>query len=84
LLATLAHVIRERYRVRGIIAALTAEGRMQARVLIAMPFVLLLLLSLVNPAYTGQLYGRSWLLVVAGTLIVSGWAWMRRIVNFRY
>ncbi len=82
LLEQLAQVIRERYRVRGIINALTAEGRIQAYVLLALPVLMLVLLTIINRTYTQRLFEHPWLLVVTGLSMLVGGAWMRRIINF--
>lgn len=82
LLEQLAQVIRERYRVRGIINALTAEGRIQAYILLALPVLMLILLTVINRAYTQRLFEHPWLLVFTGLAMLAGGVWMRRIINF--
>jgi len=84
LLENLSHVIRERHRVKGIISALTAEGRMQAYILMALPILMLMLLSALNPGYVQELYERPGLLLLTGAGVAFGTFWMRRIVNFDY
>lgn len=84
LLENLAMIIRDRYRIRGIISALTAEGRAQAYVLLALPIVILIGMTLINPDYVSELYARPWLLSVTGIAMVLGALWMRRIVNFNF
>lgn len=84
LLENLAVIIRERYRIKGIISALTAEGRMQAYVLLALPILMLIGLTIFNREYVQELYDRPWLLCVTGLAMLLGAGWMRRIVNFTY
>ena len=84
LLENLAQIIRERYRVRGIISALTAEGRFQAYILLALPFVMLIALTVINPTYVRELYSRPWILASTGLAMLVGTLWMRRIVNFNF
>jgi tight adherence protein B len=84
LLDKLAHLIRERYRVQGIINALTAEGRMQARVLLVLPVLMLILLNLTNPDYARTLLQHPWLLVLTALSMLAGGLWMRQIVKFKY
>ena len=48
LLDKLSAIIRERYRIRGQIKTLTAEGRMQAMVLLALPPGMFLLMLVMN------------------------------------
>jgi tight adherence protein B len=82
LLEQLAQVIRERYRVRGIINALTAEGRIQAYLLLALPVLMLVLLTIINRTYTQRLFEHPWLLVLTAVSMLVGGVWMRRIINF--
>jgi tight adherence protein B len=84
LLENLAVIIRERHRIKGIIAALTAEGRMQAYVLLALPILMLIGLTVFNREYVQELYDRPWLLCITGLAMLLGAFWMRRIVNFSY
>jgi tight adherence protein B len=82
LLENLAVIIRERYRVKGVIAALTAEGRLQAYLMLALPVVMLIGLTLFNRDYVQELYDRPWLLALTGLGMLIGAVWMRRIINF--
>ena len=84
LLDNLSHVIRERFRVRRVIRSLTAEGRLQAAVLLLLPFVLFILLMLMNPGYFSVLFNYPWLIVFALISEFIGAIWIRRIVNFDY
>jgi tight adherence protein B len=84
LLENLSGTIRERYRVKGIINSLTAEGRMQAYVLLALPLILLFSLTVLNPDYMRELYLRPALLLATGLAMFLGALWMRRIVRFTF
>lgn len=84
LLEKLAQVIRERYRIRGVIRAVTAEGRAQAGILLALPVVLLVLLTALNPSYTRQLYDHPSLLTITVFSMTVGGIWMQRIVRSNY
>lgn len=62
---TIAHVVRERMRMKGKIAALTAEGKAQGVIVGLMPFILAIIIyslepALMRPLFT-HLYG--WLLI---------------------
>jgi len=84
LLAKLAHVIRDRYRIRGVIKTVTAEGRMQGIVLLALPPVLLGVLLYLNRPYALVLFQYPALLAATfGTMAFGAW-WMHRIVNFEF
>lgn len=51
ILIKLSHTIRERFRLKGQIKALTAHGRITAGVLSALPIIVVLLLSIISPGY---------------------------------
>ncbi len=84
LMEKLANVIRERFRVRGKIRALTAEGRIQAAVLLGLPAGMLVILSILSPSYAGVLFENSQLLVWTFVAEVLGALWIRKIVNFDF
>jgi tight adherence protein B len=76
--------IRDRNRVRGTIAALSADGRISAWVLGLLPVIVGLALALVNPDYVGELTERGVgqvMLAVSGALLVIGWSTLRRLVR---
>ncbi len=56
ILDKIATTIRERYRFHGKLRALTAEGRASAVVVGALPFLVTLALSVLNPTYIAQLF----------------------------
>ena len=84
LLDKLSGVIRERSKIRGAIQALTAEGAMQAYILLALPPGMLAIMWVINRPYAALLFEHYWLLVAAGVSMFLGWAWMRKIVNFDF
>src|SRR5439155_17515599 len=63
LLEKLAGVVRERFRIRGKIKTLTAEGRLQAAVLLVLPPALFLIILLLNWSYGEVLLTHPYLLV---------------------
>lgn len=52
----IAHVIRERKRIEGKIKAITAQGKLQALIMAAMPLVIALALHFIDPATLRYLY----------------------------
>lgn len=84
LLDNLAAVVRERYRIYGQIKALTADGRMQAAILLGLPPFLLLVLSVLNQEYTTILWQFPWLLVGMFAFELFGAIWLHRIVSFDF
>jgi tight adherence protein B len=84
LLDKLSFVIRERFRIQGMINALTAEGKLQAYVLLALPFCMFGVLYLIGRDYIMQLFRMP--LVLVGMLVFMGLGafWMNRIIKFDY
>lgn len=82
LLDRLAAVIRDRAQVRGLIRSLTAEGRLQGGVLLALPLALLGILLLMQPTVFGVLFDYPWLLAGASVSELVGALWIRHIVDF--
>ncbi|AXH95649.1 type II secretion system protein F [Ornithinimicrobium avium] len=86
-LDTVADTIRERGQVRRQVQALSAEGRLSAWVLIALPFFVILALSFLNPGYlavfTDSMLGYL-LMAVAAVLLVIGIYWMRIMVKVEF
>jgi tight adherence protein B len=84
ILDKLAGVVRERFRVRAKVRALTAEGRMQALVLLVLPFALLGIMMLMSAKYAETVVRYPELV---GTMVVIetiGAVWIRRVVNFDF
>ncbi len=84
LLDKLSDVLRDRFRIRGVVQTLTAEGRMQAMILMALPFVIFLMMMVLNPTYAVQLFLYPKLIWVTLGSIGLGALWIRKIVNFEY
>lgn len=84
LLDKLAAIIRERYRISGKIKAVTAEGRAQAAVLLALPPALLGIIYLLNQDYAQVLFKYPYLLVGMFVFELLGAMWIRKIVNFDF
>lgn len=84
LLENLATVVRERFRIRGKIRALTAEGRFQGLILLMLPAGLYLIMLALNPEFAGVLLEYPQLLIAVGISEAFGALWMRKIVNFDF
>ncbi len=84
LLDKLSNIIRERYKLRGKIQALTAEGRMQAIVLLGLPPVLFLIMLAMNRSYAGVLLEHPSLIWASLISEAIGGLWIRKIVNFEF
>lgn len=81
-----AFVIRERIRLSRRVRILTAQTQFSKRVLLALPFVLFVLLNVINPRYMETLYatqtGKFLLAVAAAGLVVGAWI-MNRLAVIR-
>jgi tight adherence protein B len=84
MLEKLAIVVRERFRMLGKIRALTAEGRFQAAVLLALPPAMFLIILLLNRQYGQILLDRPGLLAGVFVSELIGALWIRKIVNFDF
>jgi Flp pilus assembly protein TadB len=76
--------MRERAFLRRQVQALSAEGRMSAYVLVALPFGVGAWFFYMDPRYMSLLYRTTpGLIMLAGSvlLIVAGVAWMRKLIN---
>ena len=86
ILKSLAALIRDRQRISGSVRVLTAEGRLSAWILGLLPFVIALLLSLINPEFISKLWtepmGIRMLQVSLGLMVIGIW-WMWRMVRIR-
>ena len=80
----LAETIHEREQIARQVKALTAEGRLSAIILMAMPFLMGLALWALNPDYVGLLVTTTmgWAMVgMAIFLMLVGAIWLRKIVK---
>ena len=83
-LQTAAETMLHRNRLRREMKALTAEGRISAIVLSALPILLFAFLYISNPTYLEPLFSTIYgiiALVVAGILMVAGIVWLNKIVT---
>jgi Flp pilus assembly protein TadB len=79
--------IRERNEIRRQVKALSAEGRMSAVVLLALPIGVFLLVSLARPGYFAPLFTNILgiaAIVAAVILMVVGSLWMRVAVRVKF
>jgi tight adherence protein B len=86
-LDAVASTIRARAQLRREIKTLSAQGRLSARFLIAMPFALGAVLSAIRPGYLSPLFepGAGPVLLGMGAVMITiGWLWLRSIVRLRY
>lgn len=80
-LDVVATTIREREALRRHVKALTAEGRLSAYLLVALPILMVLVLLVINPDYLLTLLTTPFGVTLAATglvLLVVGSLWLRR------
>lgn len=87
LLDNVAATLRDRASLVRSVRALSAEGRLSAWVIGAMPFVMFVVMSLLNPDYTSMLYstavGRV-AMALAAVLMAVGAFWLSKLVQPKY
>lgn len=84
LLDKLSDVMRQRQELRGLVAGFTAEGRLQAGFLFALPFFTWGLMLVVNHEYAIKLLDHPPLIYSTIGCMVLGMAWIHKIINFDY
>lgn len=77
-------VIRERFAIRGEIATLTAQGKMSARIMAALPVLVYLATTALNPQYMRQMRespAGMFMLGSAAVLVIVGYFALMRLAN---
>jgi tight adherence protein B len=86
-LDAVSHTIRERNAIRRQVKALSAEGKLSAIVLMALPFGVTGFISLTNPAYlsrfTESFMGYA-MLATAAIMLVVGGLWLKKTVAIKF
>jgi tight adherence protein B len=86
-LDAVSHTIRERNAIRRQVKALSAEGKLSAVVLMALPFGVTAFIALTNPAYIGRftesLAGYA-MLGGAGVMLLVGGLWLKKTVAIKF
>lgn len=81
---TLAETLKNRKRVEGKIKSLTAQGRIQAIILCAMPFVMALILYFLSREYIQPLFNTilGWVILTIVLMLVStGWVIIKKVIT---
>lgn len=80
----LANIVRQRFRIRGEVKSLTAEGRVQAMILLGLPICMWFGLLLINRPYALALFDHPWLITATLCSMGLGAFWIHKIVNFDF
>jgi len=81
----LSRVIRDRFRIYREVQVKTAQGRLTAGILIALPIMMMLMLLAINPKYMSVLFtdpNGPIVLLIAAVLQVIGSAILWKIIHF--
>lgn len=84
ILDNLARVIRERFKILGEVRIRTAQGRMTAGILIALPPAMMIMLGALNPGYMRLLFTDQWgtyMMLAAFTMQAVGSVLLWKIVH---
>lgn len=86
LLANISSIVRARLKLYGEIRTLSAEGRLSAWILSALPFLVAGAVNLLNPKFMQVLWTDPtglYLIYAAFVMMVLGIFWMRKIIRIR-
>jgi tight adherence protein B len=84
ILENLAHVVRERFKILRQVRVYTAHGRLTGYVLLALPAVLAIALSFINPEHMNMLFRERMgqiMLMVALAMQIAGFLWIKQVVK---
>jgi tight adherence protein B len=84
ILDNLAHVVRERFKIRRQVRVHTAHGRFTGYVLLALPAALSIALSFINPEHMQVLFRERMGQMLLGMAIVMqtiGYFWIRKVIK---
>ncbi len=84
ILDTLAETIRGRAEVAREARVLSAEGRLSAYILLALPIVIAGVLAVIQPSYISFFWSEpiGWFLIFSATaLVIAGWFWLKRVIR---
>jgi tight adherence protein B len=84
ILDNLAHVVRERFKIRRQVRVHTAHGRFTGYVLLALPAALAIALSFINPEHMQLLFkDRMGQTMLVGAIVMQtlGFLWIRQVIK---
>ncbi|MFT4110209.1 type II secretion system F family protein [Propionicimonas sp.] len=86
-LENVSKTIRERTAMKRQVAALAADGKLSAIILMLLPFVVSLFLFISNPGYIMRLFTDplGWMMLGAGVVMLGiGGFWLTKLINLKY
>ena len=84
ILDNLAHVVRERFKIRRQVRVHTAHGRFTGFVLLSLPAVLAIALTFINPEHMALLFHErmgQMLLMIAMVMQAIGFVWIQKVIK---
>jgi tight adherence protein B len=84
ILDNLAHVVRERFKIRRQVRVHTAHGRFTAFVLLSLPAVLAIAMSMLNPEHMAPLFHeRMGQMLLLGAMVMQavGFVWIQKVIK---
>ena len=84
ILENLAHVVRERFKIRRQVRVHTAHGRFTGYVLLALPGALAVALTFINPGHMQALFREhigQMMLMGAIVMQTIGFIWIRQVIK---
>jgi tight adherence protein B len=87
LLDKLSHLVRDRFRLIGLLRVLSAEGRLSAWILTFLPFILMGAIHFINPKFIALLWtdpAGLFAIQASAALMVLGIFWMWRTIKIDY
>jgi tight adherence protein B len=86
IIESIAYLIRERFKLRGKIRSLSAEGRLSGLILVALPFAIAVAFRFVRPDYIETLFiepAGKIMLTISAVMMAIGILLIRKIVNIK-
>jgi len=84
IMESIAYIIRERFKLKGKIRTLSAEGKLSAIILVALPFLVIIAVRFTNPDYINVLFSDPAGRIIAGIaafMMVAGIIVLKRMVK---
>ncbi|MCG2688042.1 type II secretion system F family protein [Candidatus Parcubacteria bacterium] len=86
IIENISYIIRERFKLKNKVRAISAEGRISMMILVLLPFALLSALYLINPEYIMTLFveptGKI-MVTIAGFMMMLGVIIMKKMINIK-
>ena len=87
ILETISNTIRERVRIKGEIQVMTTQQRYTGYALVGMPFILAVIISVINPGYMSEMFQPGWPMfipIAAPIMIFMGFILMRKMIRIDF